>query len=61
MRRKGPSIPSQIPLFPPPGHELRVELAAREQEELIRALAELLQNAAAETSVAAKGAGHDDR
>ena len=41
MRRKGPSIPTQIPLFPPPGHELRVELAAREQQELIRALAEL--------------------
>ena len=61
MRRKGPSIPTQIPLFPPPGHEFRVELAAREQQELIRALAELLRNAAADPSVTAKGVEHDDR
>ena len=61
MRRKGPSIPTQIPLFPPPGHELRVELAAREQQELIRVLAALLRNAAADTSVTATGAEHDDR
>jgi hypothetical protein len=62
MRRKGPSIPTQIPLFPPPGHALRVELAAREQQELIRALAELLLRiAAADPSVTATGAEHDDR
>jgi len=46
MRRKNPSIPTQIPLFPPAGPELRVELAAPQQQELIRALAELLLHAA---------------
>ena len=61
MRRQGPSIPTQIPLFPPPGHERRVALAAREQQELIRALAELLRNAAADPSATATGTEHDDR
>jgi hypothetical protein len=60
MRRKRPSIPTQRPLFPPAGHELRVELAAAQQRELIRALAELLLRAAADGS-AAQGAAHDDR
>ena len=47
MRRKSPPIPAhQILLFPPAGHELRVELAAPQQQELIRALAELLLHAA---------------
>ncbi len=61
MRRKNPSISSQIPLFPPAGHELRVELAAPQQQELIRALAELLLHAAAGGSVTAKRAARDDR
>ena len=61
MRRKNPSIPRQIPLFPPAGHEVRVELAAPQQQELIRALAELLLHAAADASVTAKGAERDDR
>jgi len=60
MRRKNPSIPTQIPLFPP-GHELRVELAAPQQQELIRALAELLLHAAADARGPAKGARRDDR
>ena len=61
MRQKRPSRPSrQILLFPPAGHELRVELAAPQQRELIRALAELLLRAAADAS-AAQGAAHDDR
>ncbi len=61
MRRKNPSIPRQIPLFPAAGHQFRVELAARQQQELIRALAELLLHAAADARVPAKGAQRDDR
>jgi len=61
MRQKRPSTLSrQILLFPPAGRELRVELAAPQQRELIRALAELLLHAAADAS-AAEGAAHDDR
>jgi hypothetical protein len=60
MRRKSPSIPTQVPLFPPAGCELRIELTAPQQQELIRALAELLLHAAADASVTAKGAGRDD-
>ena len=61
MRQKRPSRPAhQILLFPPAAHELRVELAAPQQRELIRALAELLLRAAADGS-AAPGAAHDDR
>ena len=61
MRRKSPSIPTrQILLFPPAGHELRVELAPPQHRELIRALAELLLRAAADGS-AARGAARDDR
>ena len=42
MRRKSPPrLTRQIPLFPPAGHELRVELAAPQQRESIRALAEV--------------------
>ena len=60
MRRKGPSRPTrQILLFPPTRPELRVELAAPQQRELIRALAELLLRAAADGS-AAKVAAHED-
>jgi hypothetical protein len=61
MRRKNPSVPTQVPLFPPAGHELRVELGAPQQQELIRALAELLLLAAANARVTAKRAEHDDR
>ena len=61
MRRKSPSISTQVPLFPPAGSELRLELPAPQQQELIRALAELLLHAAAAASVTAKGGGHDDR
>ena len=60
MRRKRPSISTQIPLFPSARPTLRVELAAPQQQELIRALAELLLRAAAAGS-AAQGAAHDDR
>jgi len=61
MRRKSPSRPAhQILLFPPAGPELRVELAAPQQRELIRALAELLLRAAADGN-AAPEAAHDDR
>ena len=59
MRRKCPSIPTQVPLFPGARSELRIELAAPQHQELIRALAELLLHAAA--SVTAKGGGRDDR
>ena len=61
MRRKSPSISTQVPLFPPAGYELRIELAAPQQQELIRALAELLLHAAAAASVRAKGAKRDNR
>jgi hypothetical protein len=60
MRRKRPSISPQILLFPPAESALRVELAAPQQRELIRALAELLLRAAADGS-AAPGAAHDDQ
>jgi hypothetical protein len=61
MRRTRPSRPArQILLFPPAGPELRVELAAPQQRELIRALAELLLRAAADGS-ATQEAAHDDR
>jgi hypothetical protein len=62
MRRTRPSRPTrQILLFPPAGPELRVELAAPQQRELVRALAELLLRAAAAGSATAKGAQRDDR
>ena len=61
MRRTRPSRSTrQILLFPPAGPELRVELAAPQQRELIRALAELLLRAAADGN-AAQEAAHDDR
>ncbi len=61
MRQTRPSTLSrQILLFPPAAHELRVELAAPQQRELIRALAELLLRAAAAGS-AAQEAAQDDR
>jgi len=61
MRRQRPSRPvHQILLFPPAGPELRVELAAPQRRELVRALAELLLRAAADGS-AAPGAAHEDR
>ena len=60
MRRKRPSISPQIPLFPPAESALRIELAGPQQQELIRALAELLLRAAAAGS-AAQGAARDDR
>ena len=46
MRPKRPSISRQIPLVPAARPALRVELAAPQQRELIRALAELLLHAA---------------
>jgi hypothetical protein len=56
MRRTRPSRPTrQTLLFPPAGHELRVELAAPQQRELVRALAELLLRAAAAGSAAQGG------
>ena len=61
MRRKRPSIPTQIPLFSPAESELRVELAGPQQRELIRALAELLLQAAAEARATAQGGVRDDR
>jgi len=45
MRRKSPSFPTQIALFPPP-EPPQVELCGAEQQELIRALAKLLGAAA---------------
>ena len=61
MRQTRPSTLSrQILLFPPDGPERRVELAAPQRRELIRALAELLLRAAAAGN-AAQGAAHDDR
>ena len=61
MRQTRPSRPSrQLLLFPPAGPDRRVELAAPQQRELTRALAELLLRAAADAS-AAQGAAHDDR
>ena len=61
MRRTSPSRSAhQRLLFPPAEPEPRVELAAPQQQELIRALAELLLRAAADGS-AAPEAAHDDR
>ena len=60
MRQKRPSISRQILLFPAARPALRVELAAPQQRELIRALAELLLRAAAAGS-AVPEAAHDDR
>ena len=60
MRRTRPSISPQIPLFPPAESALRIELAGPQQQELIRALAELLLRAAADRS-AAQGAARADR
>jgi len=61
MRQTRPSTLSrQILLFPPAGPERRVELAAPQRRELIRALAELLLRAAADGN-AAQEAAHDDR
>ena len=62
MRRTRSSIPTQIPLFPPAaGAELRIELATPQQQELIRALAELLLQAAAEPRVTAQEGERDGR
>jgi hypothetical protein len=62
MRRKSPSRSAhQLLLFPPAGHELRVELAASQQQELIRALAELLLRAAADPSATTAEAEREDR
>ena len=61
MRRKRPSISKQIPLFPPARPELRVELAAPQQQELIRALAELLLRAAAAARATAQEGARDGR
>ena len=60
MRRKSPSISTQIPLFPPAGSELWIELAAPQQQELIRAVAELLLHAAADARATAQAGGRDD-
>ena len=60
MRHTRPSTLSRQILLFPPAHELRVELTAPQQRELIRALAELLLRAAAAGSTA-QGAAHDDR
>ncbi len=61
MRRTSPSIPTrQILLFPPAGSELRIELAAPQQRELIRALAELLLRAAVDARATVPGGGRDD-
>jgi hypothetical protein len=60
MRRNRPPISPQIPLFPPAESALRIELAGPQQQELIRALAELLLRAAAAGS-AGQGAERDDR
>ena len=62
MRRQSPPIRAhQILLFPPAGHEFRVELAAPQQQELIRALAELLLHAAAAARATAQGGERDGR
>ena len=62
MRRQRPSRSAhQIPLFPPAEHELRVELAASQQQELIRALAELLLRAAADASATGQEGARDGR
>ncbi len=61
MRHTRPStLNRQILLFPPAEPDRRVELAAPQRRELIRALAELLLRAATAGS-AAPGAAHDDR
>ena len=57
MRRKSPSIPTQIPLVPPAGAVPRIELTAPQHQELIRAVAELLLRFAAAT---AQPGGRDD-
>ena len=61
MRRKRPSIATQIPLFPSARPALRVELTAPQQQELIRALAELLLRAAAAARATAQEGARDGR
>ena len=61
MRRKRPSISTQIPLFPSARPALRVELTAPQQQELIRALAELLLHAAADARATAQEGARDGR
>ena len=61
MRQKRPSISKQIPLFPSARPELRVELAAPQQQELIRAVAELLLRAAAHARATAQEGARDGR
>jgi hypothetical protein len=61
MRRKRSSISTQVPLFPLAETALRIELAAPQEQELIRALAELLRQAAINRIAADKGVGRDDR
>jgi hypothetical protein len=61
MRRTNPSIFTQISLFPPTaGAALPVDLPAPQQQELIRALAELLLRAAADARATAQRGGRDD-
>jgi hypothetical protein len=38
MRRQRPSIPTQVPLFPPGGSEFRVEPGRPQHQELIASL-----------------------
>ena len=59
MRQQRPSISRQIPLFPSARPTLRVELAAPQQRELIRALTELLLHAAADGRAAPEAARED--
>jgi hypothetical protein len=61
MRRTNPSIPTQIPLFPPAADVvLRIELTAAQQHELMRALAELLLCAAGDARARTQEGGPDD-
>jgi hypothetical protein len=60
MRRKRPSISTQIPLFPLAAAERPIELATPQQQELISALAELLRHAA-NASGMATGGNADER
>jgi hypothetical protein len=60
MRRTNPSIPTQIPLFPPAADvALRIELTAAQHQELLRAVAELLLRAAVDASATTPTGGRD--
>jgi hypothetical protein len=61
LHRKRSSNSTQVPLFPLAANELRIELAAPQDQELIRAVAELLLQVAINGTVTDRGGRRDDQ